>query len=45
MIMDEVVKRCREKSKKFIVGYWKLQPITISELMYADDSADSRKPA
>jgi hypothetical protein len=35
--MDEVSKRCREKTKKFTVGYWKLQPVTISELTYADD--------
>jgi hypothetical protein len=35
--MDEVVERCREKTKKFTVGYWKLQPVTISELTYAGD--------
>ena len=37
MIMNEMAKRCREKTKKFAVGYWKLQPVTLSELTYADD--------
>ncbi|CAG5117627.1 unnamed protein product, partial [Candidula unifasciata] len=37
--MDDVIKTCKEKTKKYSVGYWKMRPICISELAFADDVA------
>ena len=36
-ILDEIIKKCTAKSKKFSVGYKNLQTIEISERAFADD--------
>lgn len=37
LIIDNVVKKCRQKLKKYNVGYWKFRNIQITELFYSDD--------
>ena len=39
ILMDDVVKKCNEKTKKLHIGYNKLQPSNLSECVFADDIA------
>jgi hypothetical protein len=39
LLMDDVIKACKERTNKFLAGYWKMQPVYISELAFADDVA------
>lgn len=37
IFMDEIIKKCSKKSKKFKVGHWNLESVKISEGAFADD--------
>jgi hypothetical protein len=37
LILDDVIKYCKEKIKPYNVGHWKMKKVNISELCYADD--------
>ncbi|KAI5754287.1 hypothetical protein M8J77_007444 [Diaphorina citri] len=39
LLIDDVIKSCKERTKKHSIGYWKLQPIYITDLAFADDLA------
>ena len=37
LVLDDVVKKCKESMSKYRIGYWNMKIITITELCYADD--------
>lgn len=37
ILMDDVFKEIKPITRKFLIGTWKLKPVYISELIYADD--------
>jgi hypothetical protein len=37
ILMDDVFKQIKLKMRKYQIGSWKMKPINISELVYADD--------
>ncbi|KAI5747504.1 hypothetical protein M8J77_015356 [Diaphorina citri] len=45
LLMDDVIKACKQRTKKFNIGYWKLQPVFITEMAFADDLAILAKDA
>lgn len=37
IFMDEIIKTCKSRTEKSVVGFWKMKPVYCQALIYADD--------
>ena len=37
VFMDQIIKHCRRRTRRYKIGNWKLRPIYLQSLIYADD--------
>jgi hypothetical protein len=39
ILMDDIMKDCKQRTRDFTMGNWKMHPVQISKMTFADDVA------